>query len=192
VVTPQKTFHFLGGNLALDFCNTVHSVGYEDPQDDLKVWADLLSWGKQAGIFRQYASIQGRPVDLTRLKDLRATLYQLFSALAVGRKPGPELLARFNVHLEVALVHARLEEKDGSYTLTSQAKDVAGRLHFEIVTAALDLLSKGHLERLRECSGQTCTWLFLDTSRNGSRRWCEMKSCGNREKIRRFRHHLSS
>jgi predicted RNA-binding Zn ribbon-like protein len=191
VVTNQKTFQFLGGNLALDFCNTVHSVGHEDPEDDLETWADLLSWAKQAGILKQYGSIQGSPAHLARLKDLRSSLYAVFASLAAGRKPGPESLAHFNAHLHASLIHARMEEIHGRYTLTSQSKDATDRLHFEVIRAALDLLSNGPLNRVRECSGQTCTWLFLDMSRNGSRRWCEMKSCGNREKIRRFRGQLN-
>src|ERR671930_579256 len=56
-----------------------------------------------------------------------------------------------------------------------------------VVWSAAELLTSGPLERVRECPGDdTCGWLFLDTSRNGSRRWCDMRTCGNRAKARRY------
>ena len=189
MVTNEKSFQLIGGNLVLDFCNTVHSVGQDDPQDDLETWADLLDWAKQAGILRRDVSVSGRPGDLASLKDLRASLYRIFSSLASRRKPDPDSLAEFNQHLEVALAQAKMKEKNGRYALTSRAKNFAERLRFELTSVALDLLTTGPLDRVRECAGASCSWLFMDTSRNGSRRWCEMKACGNREKIRRFRQH---
>jgi predicted RNA-binding Zn ribbon-like protein len=54
-----------------------------------------------------------------------------------------------------------------------------------IVDAAADLLVRGEPERIKTCGSATCGWLFLDLSRNRSRRWCDMKDCGNRAKARR-------
>jgi predicted RNA-binding Zn ribbon-like protein len=57
-----------------------------------------------------------------------------------------------------------------------------------VARSAADLLiSETTLAHLRECAAETCGWLFLDRSKNGSRRWCDMKVCGNRAKVRRFR-----
>jgi predicted RNA-binding Zn ribbon-like protein len=191
VVTKENShiFQFLGGNLALNFCNTVHSVGDEDPQDDLETCADLLSWAMQAGLIKQGTSIAGEHERLARFKDLRGALHRIFSELAAGGKPGPELLARFNAHLHAALAQAHIENAGGAYRLNSQDKKVAAKLHFEITKAAADLLTDGPIDRVRQCAGQSCSWLFMDTSRNRSRRWCEMKACGNRAKVRRFRQH---
>jgi len=176
-----RTYEFVGGNLALDFANTVHSVGAEDPQDDLQTWADLLAWGRGAGVVKKTDTDDG---DLERFKDLRVVIFELFSHVP-GK--GKSALAAFNRHLKRSMAVVQLEHESGTYQLKSAHSDPASRLYFAITQAAADLLLSGQLDRVRQCAGENCTWLFLDTSRNGTRRWCEMSACGNRAKVRRFR-----
>jgi predicted RNA-binding Zn ribbon-like protein len=87
-------------------------------------------------------------------------------------------------HLNDELAHRPREITDGARGLAwaPLADDVLA----PVVWSAAELLTSGPLERVRECPGDdTCGWLFLDTSRNGSRRWCDMRTCGNRAKARR-------
>jgi predicted RNA-binding Zn ribbon-like protein len=188
VTSNERVFEFIAGNMALDFANTVHSVGSEDPQDDLKTYSDLLVWAEEAGLAikgSRHSHGGERQADLARLKDLRGTIFKLFSAELHGA--GPEVLAGFNLYLQSAGREARLYRAGSKYGVRSASSRTCDRLQFEITRAAVELLLSGRLQRIRQCAGENCTWLFLDTSRNGTRKWCEMQACGNRAKIRRFR-----
>ena len=188
MVTEDKrqNYEFVGGNLALDFANTVHSLGEIDPGDDLETWADLLAWGHAAGVLKKSEAGDG---DLGQFKELRAAIYELFSPSSAKRK---NALETFNRHLQATMASAHLKRESGAFQLKPGRADAEGQLHFEITRAAADLLLFSPSDRIRQCAGETCTWLFLDTSRNGSRRWCEMSACGNRAKIRRFRRRQAS
>ncbi len=62
-----------------------------------------------------------------------------------------------------------------------------------VARSAVELLTSGRRARVRECEGANgCGWLFIDTSKNGRRRWCDMKVCGNRAKARRHRQRTST
>jgi len=185
----SRKFEFIAGNLALDFANTMHSVGADDPQDDLVTFSDLLVWVREAGLIKEQWRCSG--TDFARFKDLRSAIYQMFAGTRDGR-PKPEALAKFNAHLQEAMGRTQIERSAGAYRMVSVSSTPADRLRFEITRAAAEVLLSRRLDRVRQCAGDTCTWLFLDTSRNGTRRWCEMQSCGNRTKIRRFRKRLNS
>jgi len=64
---------------------------------------------------------------------------------------------------------------------------VADPILTPVVRAAVELLTSADIARVRTCADGSCAWLFLDTTRSRTRRWCDMKSCGNRSKVRRFR-----
>ena len=187
----QRKFEFIAGNLALDFANTVHNMGGKYPDDDLVTFGDVVAWGRQAGLITDQ-STPGGEAELKRLKDLRAAIYQLFSGLLRDGKPQPKSLARFNRHLHASLDQARLQRGKNAYRLISQSHRLTDYMHFEITQAAIQLLLSGQYERLRQCAGEQCSWLFVDSSRNSRRRWCDMQACGNRAKIRRFRERLKS
>ena len=129
---------------------------------------------------------------LGRALDLREAIFRLFLALAEGESAPPAELADLNRALADALAQARVAE-DG--------RNVSGRFAWAwadaplslemplwpVARSAAELLTSSDLSALRVCASETCAWLFLDTSRNGSRRWCSMRTCGNRAKARR--HH---
>jgi predicted RNA-binding Zn ribbon-like protein len=189
-------YEFLGGNLALDFANTVHSYGRTDPIDDLKGAADLVEWAAQAGLLRDAETRQlgGAPADEARFRRalaLRALVYGLFSRAAEGKKPAPEALQAFQSFYQKAMRYAEFHPVAHHYRLTwPAATPPLERVMQEVARSAADLLTSEALTRVRQCSGETCSWLFVDTSRNGMRRWCDMKACGNRAKVRRFRRNL--
>jgi predicted RNA-binding Zn ribbon-like protein len=186
-------YEFLGGNLALDFTNTVHSHGTADPGDDLKTTADLVAWAAQGGLLRdaEIRQLRSVPADETRFRrvlELRELLYEIFSRAAKGKKPQPEPLQEFQSVYQNATRHAEFRRVANHYRLTwPAATHPLDRVFHEIVRSAANLLTSDALTRVRQCSGDTCSWLFVDTSRNGLRRWCDMKACGNRAKVQRFR-----
>src|SRR6266542_1398426 len=135
-----------------------------------------------------------------RAISLRESLYHVFSALADGGDPDPRDVAALNGWLPQAMARRRLvyvgTEGDGYSDgrgeieprfawESAAAPDELGRVLWPVVWSAVELLTGGPLERVRECDNDPCGWLFVDMSRNRSRRWCDMRDCGNRVKARR-------
>lgn len=187
---------FIGRRLCLDFANTVGSRADEHPNDHLGGYADLVAWGRQAGILtgeearRLDREGARRPADaaaaLERALAAREAIYRIFSARAAGRPPDEADLDTLNAALARALARARLVAAGGGFAW-GWAVDAAAldRPLWPVVRSAADLLTSDELPRVRGCAEETCGWLFLDTSRNRSRRWCDMQDCGNRAKARR-------
>ena len=191
-------FEFISGNLALDFANTVHSFGNHEPGDDLKTNADLIDWGVQAGVIKEcerqrlLRKIEGDKTVLRRARQLRNLVFYLFVHVRVLGWPERTTINEFNKYVSEIMPRARIAEVEGKGQFQCEPNATPlERLHFEVVRAAIELLMSGNLDRVRECQGEDCSWLFLDTSRNGKRRWCDMQACGNRAKARRFREQQS-
>jgi predicted RNA-binding Zn ribbon-like protein len=190
-------YEFLGGNLALDFTNTLHSHGDPDPGEDLKSVADLVEWATQAGLLRgteirKLERVYADQVRFQRALALRELLYEIFSRAARGKKPPLQALRDFQSFYQDAIRHAEFRSTANHYRLVwPAATHPLERISQEIARSAADLLTSEALTRVRQCSGESCSWLFVDDSRNGMRRWCDMKACGNRAKVQRFRRNLS-
>jgi predicted RNA-binding Zn ribbon-like protein len=187
-------FEFVAGNLALDFANTVHDHGSFDPEDDLQTYDDLMDWSRQAGLLREWKRELRRlkparaKLEFERTMKLREAVYAIFFNRARGRRVPREALQRLNWHLNQVMIRASLQSEGKHFALTWGGS--GNPLEFvqgEITRSAVSLLTSDRLNRVRQCAGESCTWLFLDTSRNGLRRWCDMQACGNRAKVRRFR-----
>ena len=189
-------FDLSGASLALDFANTWEDRGRPETEK-LGSYDDLLAFAVQAAILdrRQAGSltarVRERPEDATGAllvaRKLREALYRLFSKRAAGGGGADagdlELLNR-TVAESAALL--RLESDGPEFAWRWRGLDSSPEAVLApIARSAADLLTGGDLGRLRECAGTGCTWLFLDSSRNRSRRWCSMESCGNRAKARR-------
>lgn len=190
-------FELSGGHTALDFTNTISRR--EDPaasRDDLTHYGRLVSWGVQAGLLkpkdgeRLRSEARERPkaaaAALRRAIAIREAMFSLFVAIARGEKPDAGALEVVNAALPGALSALRVgPDRDGfAWRFAHDDTDLAPLLA-PVVRAAAELLTSGELPRIRECGSDTCFWLFLDRSKNGTRRWCDMKVCGNRAKARR-------
>ena len=197
--TNEKNWKFVGGRLCLDFVNTVGGrVGPAVLRDKLLDYADLLEWSRLAGVVIQAETrkLARRAVShrreaqaiLTRAVALREALYRIFDAAVEGRKPQAVDLETVSRELQVAKARERLTHARGAFSWTWDGGHVAlDRVLWPITLSSADLLTSADLSRLRKCGGNECGWLFLDTSRNRSRHWCDMKDCGNRAKVSRFR-----
>jgi predicted RNA-binding Zn ribbon-like protein len=184
---------FVGGVTCLDFVNTV-DPRHDDLRDDcLRDFAQLLRWALQAQLLtaEEYDRLEARSQHELALADavhgraidLREALYRLFTAQAAQG--------------DLALLTDEAHRAWAGATLASTADgwawqwDRAAGLDcvlWPVARSAAELLTSGRLDRVRECEGPSgCGWLFLDTSKNGRRRWCDMRVCGNRAKGRRHR-----
>jgi predicted RNA-binding Zn ribbon-like protein len=192
----KPEFDLSGGDLALDLANTKSRRPTPEPREDLRDYDDLVSWGLQAGAIgaQEGASLRslaarnpraGRAA-VERARALRESLFDVFSALATGREVPPDALDRVNAALPGALGHLRLVRAEGGADWSWTGEADLDRVLWPVVRAAALLLTGPDRKHLRECGASDCAWLFLDKSRNGTRRWCDMAVCGNREKARRF------
>ena len=204
---PEYVFELSGGALCLDFANTVSERDTVAPVDHLRRYADLVSWARQAGLIdeRRAAELvrrgEARPAEagtaLAEAVALREALFRVFTAVAAGGAPAADDLAAVNRRLPRALARQRIAPSASGFAWTwsdaTGAPDALDSMLDPVLRSAADLLTGGELGALRECASDACRWLFLDRSRNQSRRWCDMKVCGNRAKARRhYRRRLES
>ncbi len=183
--------------LCLDFVNT-EGTERNSPPDRLESLDVFLEWAVDRGVVeaRQAAAVRratGGPQKiegfLTAGRTLREALYRIFSALAAGAEPAASDLTVLDRQLAGALPRLELTRDAGAFGWAfSEAPARAEELLWPIALSAADLLRSERLARVKECAGDTCSWMFIDTSRNRSRRWCDMSDCGNRAKARRFYH----
>lgn len=188
----------VGGHPALDFTNTASWPPGEVRNDRLVDFAALLAWSLRARLISpaqadlMSSRSLARPEEATRVLhsalELRGALHDVFAAHAAGGPAPRHALDRLNNHLAEALRHARISGEGGAFQWTWEgAPDAPDRMLWPLAWSAGELLTSDQLPRLRMCGGEGCGWLFIDTSKNRSRRWCSMSDCGNRAKVRRFR-----
>jgi predicted RNA-binding Zn ribbon-like protein len=195
---PGGRFELSAGALCLDFSNTWGDRARPE-SDRVRGYLDLIAFAAAAGLLgeaeadplRRRATRHPGEAEaaLAGARELRDALYRLFSAHAAGRPAESGDVEAVNAALHEALSRLRLEHRGMGFGWAWQDADgdLAAPLR-PIVRSAAELLVSADLERVRECHGAACTWLFLDASRNRSRRWCSMESCGNRAKARRHYH----
>jgi len=185
----------VGGRTCLDFTNTVNQRGSSKFRDSLESYGDLLHWAVRAGILSaaQAADLNdraGRETDeaartFKRAIDTREAIFRVLSAGAAGGSPSEKDLAHYNRYFSAAMSRASIIRVNGRYAIGFDTGRTLDGLLGPIVWSAAELLGDPVSARVRECDGEDCGWLFLDTSKNHSRRWCEMKDCGNRAKAQR-------
>ncbi len=192
-------FKLAGGHPVLDFLNTVGGNRLTAPRDDLATPEDLVSWGLQSGWLDQdrahpmLVEIQLRPAEaraaLARVRAFREALFRVFLAASEDAQPAPEPLDAFEREVRRAWSDRRLvRTPDRGYRWVSPDSARLDGVIPGLALAASELLTGGDRGRIRICEATAldgCGWLFLDTSKNGTRRWCEMATCGNRYKARR-------
>ena len=189
-------FEFIAGALCLDFANTIHNSRAEDNEEELHTISDLLQWAKEAGLVSpaqhdQLAAHYDRNpreagAALAKGIAIRDLLVSIFAGIAIGRSVSPQRLSELNSSLaEVPGLLRVHKNPDRITTEWTSATDGVQRVLFAILSSAAELLASNRFGRVRECASSDCTWLFIDESRNHSRRWCDMSSCGNRMKARR-------
>jgi predicted RNA-binding Zn ribbon-like protein len=190
-------FDLDAGDLSLAFANTVGDHASRQPQEYLNNYGNFLHWAYVGKLvpastclsLLEYAQThpQAAKLSLADVLTLRETLFRIFSARAHAQLVDDKDLALFNQFLGEALAHARLVLDDGSaHWGWEGAENRLDSPLWPIARAAADLLTSENVKRLGQCQDDRgCGWLFIDTSKNHTRRWCSMESCGNRAKAQR-------
>ena len=211
----HRGFKFIGGILCLDFINTVegrssnsHQRGATGDQykiigEKLRDYYDLVDWARheKAALLgskdarRLIRLAEKHPRLAQRVFEnairLREALYRIFKSAANGHRPSRADLEKLNGELRNARAHEQLIfSADAFRTEWENMSEALESPLWPVARSAAELLTSGDSSRLRQCVGEDCGWLFVDTSRNGSRQWCDMKDCGNLAKVRRFRERL--
>ena len=189
-------FQLVAGNAALDLTNTL-DWRYDPAHlvDLIPDYSRFLAFCQQAGVIApqdaryliNHTSGALAKRALGRVLDLRETLYALFLCAVRGERPSDRIIKRLNVFLNEASSVNALSWNDGRFRRV-RAAPANSPLEplWRILEVGADLLSSPEVEKVRECGEESCKWLFLDTSRNRARRWCDMSICGNRAKARRY------
>lgn len=187
-----------GDDLGLAFANTLSWRGRPEPTESLTRFDDLRRW---------LAAAAALPTDViagwarhdpgqeaAAFADaiaLREAIYRIFSAIAGGESVRDGDLAILNDALAAAPPRARLAGAPSGFVWqTALPAPTAAVLLAPIIWSAADLLTRAASRRIRRCANNACLWLFIDESKTGTRRWCDMSSCGNRAKSRR--HYLKT
>jgi predicted RNA-binding Zn ribbon-like protein len=176
---------FSGGLKCIDFCNTDDHLHTPPSYDFFPDRAAILKWGQAAEILPKSLQDAGNVDEQIFIRALKArsrifALLEPFTRLAVPTKSD---LAAFEVLLQEASGWMGIVSDDNGYLLTCRADDPLERILCTVVRSAADVLLSNQPERVKQCG--ECGWLFYDSTRNLSRRWCDMKSCGNKAKARR-------
>ena len=184
--------------LSIDFANTLYWRGADAPTETFGTLDDLFAWCREqarvpAGLAdacrAEEKEKEDEPATLARALALREALYRLFHAQAERREPQADDLALLGGFLAEAAPRVALTRLDGGYAWRIGRADatLAGVLS-PVLWSAIDLLGGARLAKVKRCANDACQWLFIDDSKNGSRRWCSMSSCGNRAKAYRHYH----
>jgi predicted RNA-binding Zn ribbon-like protein len=177
----------VAGHLALDFANTVDDPEGRARHDHIGSYPDLLRWSVRAGALSAAQAGRLRSVGardaasaLRRAHALRETIGATFADVAAAAERWPDL----RPYVIDALAHSELTPAAGSYAVGWAGAGEPHAMLWPVAHAAAGLLTAGELHRVKRCAG--CPWLFLDQSKNGSRRWCAMNDCGTHAKITRY------
>jgi len=192
------SLELVGGELALDLTNTSSGRGTPRRQEHLRDFDTAMQWVAHARILTpdECAYIRkataARPKSMracfTRLLEIRELVWMNATALAEQRPVAAKLRASLPAAHAASLRLAEIKLRHGVYMWTwNPRRDIQAAILGPITLSAMTLLMEKDLSRTKRCAGLECGWLFFDETKNKRRRWCEMRVCGNRAKVRAAR-----
>jgi len=183
-------------DLCLSYANTLTWRGDPAPIEKLHELTDILGWIERTGVVTAAATrpirhwsrshAEGVATVFAEAIAIREALFRIFSAIAVGEAIRPRDFALLKAAVAKTPPRSQLNRAGEHYgwqidELRPSVADVLA----PVLWSAGDLLLNAGQRRIRCCANKECLWLFIDQSKNGTRRWCDMSSCGNRAKARR-------
>ena len=190
-----------GISLCTDFVNTVDWRNSKTrKKEKLHDFSALVSWSKQIGILEDktaqilFKKALKQPNKAEQIYEktieLRELLYRIFSSMITTGQASNHDLSIFNKYLADSMGKSCClsSSNNGFVWSFCSGTDSMDLFLDPIIKSAADLLVSPHIKRIKKCADDACGWLFVDMSRNNSRRWCSMKDCGNRAKA--HRHYL--
>jgi predicted RNA-binding Zn ribbon-like protein len=196
---PDLPLRFVGGEPALDLINTVDWTRGGPRDERLTDYARFIEFAQGTGLIDELAGKRLRTAAardtaeaaqvMGRVYALRYALQRAVAVLTGHARRGEEYeqaLAALNEELHRAMVHRRVTDDHGHLMLTwpELGRNLESPL-WPLVWSAAQLLSSDEQRRIRACADPDCGWVYVDRSRNGMRRWCQMETCGNRAKANR-------
>jgi len=187
---------FIGGDAALDFINTVTGRD-QSPRDWLDNYPRLLEWAALVRLLPKnilralVRKAKSEPAlaaaALARAKVFREALFVLITGIVSGSTPSKAMLALLRERW-IAGINAHELRFDDGRVVAEPRNDTA---NFDLIASMIAYRMVEHVltlptDRLRICHGSNCSWVFIDSSKAGRRRWCDMAVCGNAAKSRRF------
>jgi len=203
--TSVHDLELVAGDASLDLANTMSPRIGDRRQDHLRTYQDVLTWASRAGQLtvpeaaRLARLAEANPCDalraLTQIKGLREAIYAVFSA-AAARQPLPsQAFEHLCKTVDRGVGHRFLQPLRGGgarWTWKDDSEDL-GAIGDHLAWGATELLvDPSKLAKIKECPGENCGWLFVDTTKNGARMWCSSRDCGNRSKIHRYRQRIAA
>lgn len=201
-----NSLRLVGGMAVLDFLNSCNGrrpgTSLNEVTESLLNLEDVIYWFQHAHLISaeelaHFLTLMPVPSyqpsrAYEQLIMFREQLYALFFPIAEGRRIAPATLQFLNKALVDTAQYRQLESVGltsiwvwrRSATVEEMTANLIGRLAVQ----AASLLTSPDLARLKICATLACDWLFLDTSKNGRRRWCQMNICGSREKAKKASH----
>lgn len=198
VARDVEELELYGGRLCLDFANTVEPRSGEKRHDHLSSYSSLVRWGVYAGATGEETALrlrreaEERPEEaegvLEEALELREAIHRTFHALAGAEEPDPDDLESLGEAFADAMARSRIVPTDaGGFDLGWRDTDALERPLWPVARSTVELLTEADPARIKACPpDEGCGWLFYDDSKNGSRRWCSMRVCGSRAKMRRL------
>ncbi len=189
-----EKFGFFGGHVFLDFINTYDDLSKTRTEDALPNWETVVRWGNSVGMLNDkesnallaLADTTSVSKELRVLYLLRELGWKFFDNIAKKKSPNAADLTSVEEVIKWSFQHAMMKKEKNHYQWVGQASQFEPELvRVKLGLALSDLLTSENLDRMNECPG--CTGIFLNHGRGVGRRWCRMKTCGNRAKIKRFR-----
>jgi predicted RNA-binding Zn ribbon-like protein len=184
----------VGGHLALDFANTVDDPLGPARHDHAATYADLVHWSLRVGTLDEERAARLRraaertpeaaDAELRRAHELREVLNDVFGAVAEGADDITARWTRLRPFAAAAVAAAGLDTGAGPHRWSWSGEDDLAVVLHPVAAAAADLLVSADLARVKRCA--RCPWLYVDRSKNRSRRWCDMADCGTAEKMGRY------
>ncbi len=193
-----QTMSIDGNCLVFNFINTVHSrADGDEPFEYLSSYEKLMEWCERLEVMppdriKKLSTISdSNPEEaensLDEMIKVRGMLYRFFSEIAAGQQVEKSYLDDFNQEMSQSLTNLRFisEGKDLRLDWETEKTDLKEPL-WRVMKSAYDALTEETFERIKEC--EACGWVFLDQSKNRSRRWCSMESCGSTHKAKKYYH----
>jgi predicted RNA-binding Zn ribbon-like protein len=178
---------FVAGNAGLDFVNTAELRGHPEAGDVIATAADLRRWGQRYGLLSDVGVRDSGGSELDRALAARELMYAVFVARIHGRSPSRAQLDQLAALAAEAYAAAELRRDGAGAVEWRWRRSELSTVRHTAVTDAVRLLAEPPTPRLKQCPGDVCGWLFLDATKRGNRRWCEMRKCGQEAKDDRRR-----
>src|SRR6266700_3514524 len=192
----MRTFSRLGNRLCLDFTNTIDDRFRENKEELFTSYRDLVAWSQQTDITSDEEAqhlleeARRRPQEAEAVRQQAITwremIFRIFQATVGESMPDEEDVQQFNEALAEAMSKVRIVAEGEHYIWDWREKATAlDWILWPVLRSTSDVLTSEEVHLVRQCASESCSWLFLDTSKNHSRRWCDMQNCGNRAKVNR-------